>query len=134
MEKYKMIFKKQSGTWSWLVSNMLHSFELNTASCDHLLVTFFSIMKWPIIVSFLLEIAKHLENHFSGMFLQYCTYALPVVAEKDCDTCAAETHLRMLLGEGIATVRKNHHRHLDRSPIGAQADISHVQRIPWAVA
>jgi len=40
----------------------------------------------------------------------------------------------MLTGEGIATVRKNHYRYLDRSPIGAQISVSYRQRMPWAAA
>jgi hypothetical protein len=39
----------------------------------------------------------HHENHFSGLFMQNCRHALLVVAEKDCDACTAETHLRILL-------------------------------------
>lgn len=42
-------------------------------------------------------------------------------------TC--ETPLKMLMGEGIAAVRKNHHRHLDRSSLDAEVGISHMHRI-----
>jgi len=31
----------------------------------------------------------------------------------------------------IAAGRKNHHRHLYRSPICGHASVSHLQRIPW---
>jgi hypothetical protein len=40
----------------------------------------------------------------------------------------------MLTGEGIATVRKNYHRYLDRSHIDAQISVSHLQKMPWAAA
>jgi hypothetical protein len=42
-------------------------------------------------------------------------------------TC--ETPLKMLTGEGIAAVRKSHHRHLDRSSLDAEVSISHMHRI-----
>ena len=105
-----MILKKQSGTWSWLVSNILRSYESNTVSYIHLLIIFCSILKWHTTVTFPPDIARHHENHFSGLFMQDCTHALPVVAEKDCDACTPETHLSMLLGEGIATVKKKKNR------------------------
>jgi hypothetical protein len=63
-------------------------------------------MKWHTIVSFSPDTAMHHENYFSGLFMQDCTHALPVVEEKDCDACTAETCLRMLLCEDIATVKK----------------------------
>jgi hypothetical protein len=40
----------------------------------------------------------------------------------------------MPMGDSIAIVRKNCHRHLDGSLFDAQAGISHLQRIPSAAA
>lgn len=45
-------------------------------------------------------------------------------------TC--ETPLKMLTGEGIAAVRKSHHRHLGRSSLDAEVSISHMHRITSA--
>lgn len=104
--KYKMIFKKQSGTWSWLVSTILYSSETNTVSYGHVLITVCSIMKWHTVVSFPLDIAMHHENHFCGLFMQDCTHGLPVVAEKDCDACIAETYLRILLVKILQQLKK----------------------------
>lgn len=101
-----MIFKKQYGTWSWLVSSILYSSETNTASYRHLFITVCSIMKWHTIVSFPPDIAMHHENHFSGLFMQDCTHALLVVIEKDCDVCTAETHLRILLVKILQQLKK----------------------------
>ena len=36
--------------------------------------------------------------------------------------------------EVIAAVRKSHHRHWDRTPFDVQANTTHLQIIPWAVA
>jgi hypothetical protein len=135
--KYKMIFKKQSGTWSWLVSNILYSSV--PVSYGHLFITVCSIMKWHTIVRFPPDIAMHHEYRFSGLFMQDCTHVLLVVAEKDCDACTAETHLRILLVKILQQyiyiylfiyLKK---KHLTRSSIDMQPDVSHVQRIPWVV-
>jgi hypothetical protein len=50
------------------------------------------------------------------------------------EACATETHSRMLGHEGIATVRLDHHRHLDGSRFDAQVGISYLKRITWASA
>jgi hypothetical protein len=101
-----MVFKQQSGPWSWLVSNIPHSSDSNKISYGHLLSTLCSIMKWHTIVTFPPGIAMHQENCFSGLFMQDCTHALLFVEEKGCDACIAETCLRMLLHEDIAAFRK----------------------------
>lgn len=46
-----------------------------------------------------------------------------------CEACTTETCLRMLMGEGIATVRKNYCTHSDRGPIGAQVSVACQKRI-----
>jgi hypothetical protein len=48
--------------------------------------------------------------------------------------CTYETYCRMLTLEGFVTVRANHQRHLDRSPIDAHVSLSHLQRTVWAAA
>jgi len=50
------------------------------------------------------------------------------------EACTTETYSRILTGEGIAAVRKSHHRHWDRIPIDAQANTTHLQIIPWVAA
>jgi hypothetical protein len=50
------------------------------------------------------------------------------------EACTTDTHSWLLTSEGTATVRRNHHGHLDRSLIDAQMGVSHLQRIPWAAA
>jgi hypothetical protein len=50
------------------------------------------------------------------------------------EACATETRSRINRGEGIATVRLDHRRHLDGSHFDAQVCISCPQRIPWAAA
>jgi hypothetical protein len=50
------------------------------------------------------------------------------------DACASETCWRMLMGEGIATIRSNHKWHLDRRPIYAQVVICLMRRIAWSAA
>ena len=50
------------------------------------------------------------------------------------EACVTETHLRMITGEGTTTVKKNHHRHLDRNPSDAQVSIFYLQSIPLAAA
>jgi hypothetical protein len=48
--------------------------------------------------------------------------------------CTTETCLRVLMGEGIATARKNYYRYSDRRPIGAQVKVACLKRIPWGAA
>jgi hypothetical protein len=48
------------------------------------------------------------------------------------EACTCEASLRMLTGEGIAAVRKNHHTHLDRSSLDAEISVSHIHRITSA--
>jgi hypothetical protein len=50
------------------------------------------------------------------------------------DACAPETCWRMLTGERIATVRRNHEQRLDKRPIYAQVGVSLLHRIAWAAA
>jgi hypothetical protein len=38
--------------------------------------------------------------------------------------------LRMFFGEGTAALKKNQHKHLDRSGVNALVSIFHLQRIP----
>jgi len=102
-----MIFKKQYGTCSWLIGNILYSSETITLSYDHLLITVCSIMKWHNIVSFPPDIAMHHVNHFSHLFMQDCTHSLFVVTEKDCDACTAETRLRIILVKILQQLKKN---------------------------
>jgi hypothetical protein len=47
------------------------------------------------------------------------------------EACTSETCLRMLTVEGTAAVRKNNHRHLDRSSLDAEVSLSHLHRITW---
>jgi len=42
---------------------------------------------------------------------------------------AIGSHLRMLMGEGIATVKKNYCTHSDRGPSGAQVSVACQKRI-----
>ena len=58
-------------------------------------------------------------------FIKYChvwlLWSFPLFL------CTAETHLKVLIAAG----RRNHHRHLYRSPIHGHVSVSHLQRIPW---
>lgn len=40
------------------------------------------------------------------------------------EACTTDTCSGVLIGDGIAAVRKNHCRHLDMTPIGAQFGVS----------
>jgi hypothetical protein len=40
----------------------------------------------------------------------------------------------MITGEGTTTLKKNHHRYLDRNPSDAQVGIFYLQNIPLAAA
>ena len=50
---------------------------------------------------------------------------------KLCEACTTETCLGMLMGEGIATVRKNYYRHSDRGPTGPDVNVAGQKRILW---
>jgi hypothetical protein len=60
--------------------------------------------------------------------------ALSYLLGRVYEACTTETCLRVLMGEGIATVRKNYYRHSDRSPFGAQVSAACLKRIPWGAA
>lgn len=47
---------------------------------------------------------------------------------------ATATLSRMLTSEDIATVRKNHNTHSDRSSTDTQGGVCHLQKIPCAPA
>jgi len=49
-------------------------------------------------------------------------------------SCTTAAHSKILTSEGIAYVRKYHHRHLHWSCNDAEVSISLLQRIPWAAA
>jgi hypothetical protein len=48
--------------------------------------------------------------------------------------CTTGTCLMMLTGKVTATVRKDHHKHFDMTPIDPQVGISCLPRIPWGAA
>jgi hypothetical protein len=51
-----------------------------------------------------------------------------MIAMSVYEACINKDHLRMLIDDSIATVIKSHNRHLDRSPIDAQVNVSHFQK------
>jgi hypothetical protein len=66
---------------------------------------------------------KHANGQIQVHFMQFFYEAY-----------TTENHSGMFTGKGIATVIKNHHRHLDISPSGIQSSIHHLQRSPWVAA
>lgn len=51
-----------------------------------------------------------------------------------CELHAAATRLRILTGDGVATVGKTEHVHCDSSPSGVSDGVVHLRKIPCAAA
>ena len=66
----------------------------------------------------------------SGQHVCYCfTYILAYTVITYYNT---ENSLRMLMGEGMARVRKSHHKHSYRSPTDVPGEVFCLQIFPWA--